>query len=89
MDEDDFEANEADRMAELLEILTKRIEQLELMLSKERLSSIPTRKLVTIGDDIFASETSHKRAKKKKQSPEVKCLKVSNRDLRCGRRSES
>ncbi|PVF91945.1 hypothetical protein CPB86DRAFT_845663 [Serendipita vermifera] len=71
----DDDIDEADGLAKLLELLTERIEQLELAVTGRHLSTIPQRKLVTVGENVFASESSHKRARKKKQSPEVKLLK--------------
>jgi hypothetical protein len=75
-DDAPFGKDEVDRVAQLVEILMKRIEQLELTLTKNDENIASDRKLLTLGDEIFTPETTQKRRKKRRQSAELKLLKV-------------
>lgn len=76
MDEDLVDQPDADELVDLVDLLTERMDQLELAISGDKLPTVIRRKPITVGDQVFASDTEVKLEKKKRQSSDSKLLKV-------------
>jgi hypothetical protein len=74
--DDIIREDELDRITQLLEVLTKKIERLEIAMTEEDHDTATNQKFVSLGDEIFAPEAPHKKGKKRRQSTELKLLRV-------------
>ncbi|PVF92389.1 hypothetical protein CPB86DRAFT_841679 [Serendipita vermifera] len=75
VEENFLKEEETDQITHLLELLMRRIEQLELVMTKDNETIAPDRKPVTLGDGIFAPKGGRKKGKKRYPSAETKLLK--------------